>query len=58
MNEILMARESRSLLVKEIHRGFPLLVIKANTPGTNKNSPQAFSGRLFFRNREGKISCI
>lgn len=42
MNEILMARESRSLLVKEIHRGFPLLVIKANTPGTNKNSPQAF----------------
>lgn len=42
MNEILEAREARSLLVKEKYRGFPLLVIKANTPGTNKNPPQAY----------------
>lgn len=41
MNEILKAREERGQLIREKYRGFPLLTIKANTPGTKKNLPRA-----------------
>lgn len=48
MNEILKAREERSLLIRKRFRGKPLITVKANTAGGNKNIPRAyFLVRLF-----------
>ncbi|MDD4000343.1 MAG: citrate lyase holo-[acyl-carrier protein] synthase [Bacilli bacterium] len=37
MSAILKAREERSIYIREYYRNLPLVIIKANTPGLNKN---------------------
>lgn len=42
MDRILEAREERSRFIREYWQGKPLLIIKANVPGKNKNLPCAY----------------
>jgi len=42
MERILEAREERGRLIKEYWQGKPLIIIKANIPGKNKNLPCAY----------------
>jgi holo-ACP synthase CitX len=55
MSEILDGREERSFLIKKSFRGFPLLVIKANTPGPEKKPPWAHFLVDYFRNLVSEI---
>ncbi|MFY9422761.1 MAG: triphosphoribosyl-dephospho-CoA synthase [Bacilli bacterium] len=59
MNEILKAREERSLIVRKKFRGNPLLTVKANTAGPNKNNHRAhFLVRYFGKLLQEKFPLV